>query len=69
MINFGKNIVFNTFDQNRLSAGFYFNLNEFFDLEVGYSHWYQQRSNGQSFDNRHILRLALSHTIDLSIKD
>ncbi|MDQ3395284.1 MAG: DUF2490 domain-containing protein [Bacteroidota bacterium] len=69
MVNFGKNIVFNTFDQNRFSAAFYINLNKYIDLEAGYSHWFQQRANGQSFFNRHILRLALSHTVDFRKKE
>lgn len=65
MINFGKSIVYNTFDQNRLSAALYMNFNRYFDVEAGYSHWFQQRADGKSFYNRHILRLAINHTVDL----
>jgi hypothetical protein len=69
MVNFGKNIVYNIFDQSRFSAAFFINLNKYFDLEAGYSYWFQQRANGQSFFNRHILRLALSHTVDFRKKE
>ncbi|CAN5428273.1 hypothetical protein BH23BAC1_BH23BAC1_18030 [soil metagenome] len=65
MVNFGKRIIYNTFDQSRFSAAFLFNLNKNMDLETGYSHWFQQRMDGRSFFNRHILRVALLHNIDL----
>lgn len=65
MLNFGKRIIYNSFDQNRLSAAFYINLSKYFDLEAGYTHWFQQRADGKSYFNRHILRITLSHNIDL----
>lgn len=65
MVNFGKRIIYNTFDQSRFSAAFLFNISKNMDLETGYSHWYQQRADGRSFFNRHIFRVALLHNIDL----
>ncbi|MFN6947169.1 MAG: DUF2490 domain-containing protein, partial [Cytophagaceae bacterium] len=64
MLNFGESIEYNIFDQNRFSAAFYINLNQNFDLEAGYSHWYQQLRDGKTFFNRHIYRITLFHNID-----
>jgi hypothetical protein len=65
MVNFGKSILYNTFDQSRFSAAFLINIYKNMDLETGYSHWYQQRADGRSFFNRHIFRVALLHNIDM----
>ncbi|MFN6946836.1 MAG: DUF2490 domain-containing protein [Cytophagaceae bacterium] len=68
MLNYGKNIEHNIFDQSRFSAAFLLNLNKNFDFEVGYSHWYQQQRDGKTFFNRHIYRLTIFHSIDLRRK-
>lgn len=65
MVNFGEQIIYNTFDQNRFSAAFIINLHSNFDFEAGYSHWFQQRPDGASFINRHIFRVSIFHNIDL----
>lgn len=65
MVNFGKNVENNIFDQSRFSAAFFINLHKNFDLEAGYSHWYQQLKDGKTFYNRHIYRLTIFHNIDL----
>ncbi|WMJ72190.1 DUF2490 domain-containing protein [Cytophagaceae bacterium ABcell3] len=65
MINMGRNVEYNVFDQSRFSAAFFVNLSDHFDLELGYSHWYQQLRDGESFFNRNIYRMTLYHNIDL----
>ena len=66
MVNFGSKIVSNTFDQNRLFAGFMFDVTKSFQLELGYLNWFQETSDGQTYYNRNILRFQINHRIDLS---
>lgn len=66
MINFGKKIVENTFDQNRFYTGLGFDVIHHFSLELGYLNWYQQTSNGTTYYNRNIFRLGINHQLDLS---
>jgi hypothetical protein len=66
MINIGKKIVKNTFDQNRIYAGINYNINTAFAVEVGYMNWFQQQSSGVDFFNRDILRLSIFHTINFN---
>lgn len=65
MLNFGKNIVYNTFDQSRFSAAFLYSISKALEVEAGYSHWYQQRADGKSYFNRHIWRATVFHSVDL----
>lgn len=67
-VNAGKNIVYNRFDQNRLYAGLSYAIVNNLEVEVGYLNWYQQRSAGNQFYNRHIINLAITHRIDLTGK-
>lgn len=55
----------NPFNQNRFYGGLVIELDEKFDIELGYMNWYQLRSEGDSFFNRHILRATLHHSIHL----
>ncbi len=66
MINSGKTILYNHFDQSRLLLSFEKSLNRNFSAEIGYIHWYQQRPSGNEFFNRNILRLTLLHKIELA---
>lgn len=65
-INIGNQIVQNTFDQNRY--GFSVNYSPFrnFGFELGYLNIFQQRSSGTNFNNHHILRVTLHHTINFT---
>lgn len=65
MVNAGTRIVSNMFDQNRLYAGFLIPFTKKMSFELGYMHWYQQRSSGNQYFNRHILRLGINHQINL----
>lgn len=65
-INFGKNIVYNTFDQNRIGASIqYMPLNNL-GFELGYINWFQQRPSGVDYFERNIIRLTIHQTIDLN---
>jgi len=63
-INAGKKIVKNVFDQNRVYAGLSIDILPTLTFDAGYLNWYQQRPSGDFF-NRHIIRFAVNHTINL----
>lgn len=65
MVNFGGEILYNHFDQNRVYVAIEKGLSKNFSLEVGYLHWYQQRASGKDFFDRNILRITVLHKIKL----
>ena len=65
MFNFGKNIVKNVFDQNRIYIGLNYPMNKNLAFEAGYLNWFQQRPSGTDFYNRDIIRFSVFHTINL----
>lgn len=65
MLNAGKNIVYNQFDQNRVYIGFEQTINKNFSIELGYLHWYQQRASGYQFFKRDIVRCTVYHRVKL----
>ncbi|MFN8346116.1 MAG: DUF2490 domain-containing protein [Spirosomataceae bacterium] len=65
MVNAGRTIGFNQFDQNRIYAGVEQSFGKNIALELGYLHWYQQRSLGYQFFSRDIIRFTLHHRIKL----
>jgi Protein of unknown function (DUF2490) len=60
MVNAGKNILYNQFDQNRVIIAFEQNLNARTSIEFSYIYWYQQRTSGFQYYQRDISRLTLS---------
>lgn len=60
MINVGKEIVQNTFDQNRIYFGVDLMVSPRSSLDVGLMHLFQQRSSGVDFRSRYILRASFS---------
>lgn len=69
MVNFGEEIVHNSFDQNRFTIGVAYDFTKSFGAEIDYINWFQQRASGKDFYNRHIMRFTLYHTIDLVKKN
>lgn len=65
MINCGKEVGFNFFDQNRTSAGIHFELNDKLGIQFQYLRIWQQLANGLSINNSNVLRFNLYHTINL----
>ncbi len=63
MLNAGKNIVYNQFDQNRIYIGCEQEVNKKISLELGYLHWYQQRAKQNQFFDRDIIRLTVLHKL------
>ncbi len=64
-VNFGKNIVFNHFDQNRLFVGLVYQVNKHGQLHAGYMNLYQQLAAGNQFRNQHTVRIFYFHNFDL----
>lgn len=69
MVNFGKQIVHNSFDQNRFTIGLAYDFTKTFEGEIDYVNWFQQRQSGIDFYQRHIIRFTLYHSIDLRKKN
>jgi hypothetical protein len=57
LIQFGKEIVYNTFDQNRLFIGIKQSINPKWSYDFGYMNVYQEKSSGYQYDINHTLRL------------
>lgn len=57
LIQFGKEIVYNTFDQNRFFIGIKQSINPKLSFDFGYMNVYQQKSSGYQYDMNHTLRL------------
>jgi hypothetical protein len=68
-INFGKEIIYNHFDQNRFFVGLGYPINEHLNFQLGYMNVFQQRRSGDTFFDTHTLRLFAFHTLDLRKKE
>lgn len=65
MVNTGEHIVYNSFDQNRIYFALEKSLAKGFSAELGYLYWFQQRSSGNQYFERDIMRFTLYHKIKL----
>ena len=68
LFHFGKEIVYNTFDQNRLFIGINHRLNPSWSFDFGYMSVFQQRYSGYQYDHNHTLRLFFYYSPDLRKK-
>lgn len=68
-LNFGNNVVYNTFDQNRLFVGFGYQFTSHLNAQLGYMNVYQQEPSGYSYYSTHAIRLFVFHTLDLRKKE
>jgi len=64
-INFGKQIVNNYFDQNRLFAGLKYQVSEHSNVQVGYMNLFQQLAAGNKYRSIHTMRLFYFQNFDL----
>ncbi len=64
-VNFGKEIVYNSFDQNRAFAGFALHLNSHDNLQFGYMNVFQQQAAGNRYRSNHVARVFYFHNLDL----
>jgi hypothetical protein len=64
-LQFGRDVVANTFDQNRLFTGIKQRLGREWSFDLGYMLVYQQKANGYQYDLNHTLRWFVYFTPDL----
>ena len=67
-INFGKEVIYNYFDQNRFFIGFAYHLNANDNLQLGYLNTFIQLSSGNQYRSIHAARLSYFHNLDLRSK-
>jgi hypothetical protein len=65
MINAGKNVVYNTFDQNRIYVAMQYGVNKNLALELGYMNSFQQRASGVDYYDRNIIRFSIYHKLKI----
>ena len=65
MVQFGKEIVYNTFDQNRLFLGIRQPISKTLNFDLGYMLSYQQKASGYQYDRIHTLRCFFYYAPDL----
>src|SRR5262249_485691 len=61
LINFGKQIVYNYFDQNRFFIGFSYQTNKNDNLQFGYMNLFQQLSAGNQYKSINAARIFYFH--------
>lgn len=68
-VNFGKEIVYNSFDQNRLFAGLQYHVNSHNVLQVGLMYLYQQLASGNNYRHIYAPRISFFQNLDLRKKE
>ena len=66
MVQFGKEIVYNSFDQNRLFLGIRQPISKTLNFDLGYMQSYQQKASGYQYDRIHTLRCFFYYSPDFS---
>ena len=64
-INFGSQITYNYFDQNRLFGGIGYQFNKAWNAQLGYMNVFQQTATGNVFQNANCIRLYVYYNLDL----
>ncbi|WP_426491391.1 DUF2490 domain-containing protein [Hymenobacter sp. 102] len=64
MVNLGREIRYNYFDQNRAFAGLVYQVSKQAQLHAGYMHLFQQLPAGDTYRNQHTIRLFFFHNLD-----
>lgn len=62
LVNFGRNVAANVFDQNRGYAALGYDMGTPGRLELGYLHQLIQQRNGRVFEHNHTLQVAVYST-------
>jgi hypothetical protein len=64
-VNFGSEIIYNYFDQNRVFLGISYQINKQASLQLGYLNLFQQLPAGNQYRYTHALRATYLHNLDL----
>jgi hypothetical protein len=67
-IQFGKEVIYNTFEQNRLFFGIRQNISKTLSYDVGYMQVLQQKASGYQYDKNNTFRLFFYYMPDLRNK-
>jgi len=62
LMHFGKEVVYNSMDQNRIFIGIRQNINPKWSYDFGYMNVIQQKYSGYQYDSNHTLRLFFYFT-------
>jgi hypothetical protein len=68
MINSGREIKYNYFDQNRASAGFGYKLNELFNISISYMNNCIVKNKLRTFENNNVIVLNIYHNFNMKRK-
>ena len=68
MVNFGEEIVYNYFDQNRFFVGFNYHTNSTDNLQFGYLNVFMQLPAGNTYRSIDAVRVSYFHNLDLRKK-
>jgi len=63
-LNFGKQVVYNYFDQNRFFLGVKYQLGANNNLQAGYMNLFQQLSSGNKYKSIQAMRMFYVHNLD-----
>jgi hypothetical protein len=63
-VNFGGNVGYNIFDQNRFGITLGYQFSPALNVQVGYMNQYIQKSNGRDAESNHTLTLFVFHNVD-----
>jgi hypothetical protein len=66
LMNAGKQITYNYFDQNRIFAALGYQLTKTLNIQVGYMYAFSQLAAGDQYLHGHVWRLSLLHNVKLS---
>jgi hypothetical protein len=66
MVHFGKEVVYNTFDQNRFTIGIQQKISKTLSFDAGYMYVFQQKYSGYQYDSNNTIRLFFYWTPDCS---
>ncbi len=66
LVNAGKQVTYNYFDQNRVMVGLGYELSKALNVQVGYMYAFGQLPAGNQFLHSHVVRLSLLHNVKLS---
>jgi hypothetical protein len=64
LINFGKNVSYNYFDQNRFFVGGSFQINKQNSIQAGYMNLFQQLAAGNTYRRMDVLRVFYFQNLD-----
>jgi hypothetical protein len=68
-VNFGKNVVYNYFDQNRLFVGVGYQFTSHLNAHAGYMNVFQQLPAGNKYVNTDAIRVFVFHNLDFRSKE